>query len=61
MYVVSGDQNNAGTKIEMLPSSRRHPQTSALSQGHSWRDLIPVIKVDMASVRIWLLNYFGTL
>ncbi|PSN42917.1 hypothetical protein C0J52_12026 [Blattella germanica] len=32
--------------------SRRSQQTAALSQGHSWRDLIPVIKVDVASGRV---------
>jgi hypothetical protein len=30
---------------------RRRPQPGAGSLGKSWRDLIPVIKVDVSSVR----------
>jgi hypothetical protein len=41
MYVVLGGENNAATGTEMPPDS----------EGHSWRDLIPVIKVDIPSVR----------
>jgi hypothetical protein len=49
--MVSGDHDNGEMRTTVSSNSRRHPQTSALSQGHSWRDLIPVIKVDVASVR----------
>jgi hypothetical protein len=51
MYLVSDDHNIDGMRTTVSSNSRRHPQTSALSQGHNWRDLIPVIKVDIASVR----------
>ncbi|XP_069702783.1 bridge-like lipid transfer protein family member 1 isoform X3 [Periplaneta americana] len=43
-----GENENGATNS----NSRRRPQTAALSQGHSWRDLIPVIKVDVASGRV---------
>jgi hypothetical protein len=46
-----GDHDNARMRTTVSSNSRRRPQTEALSQGHSWRDLIPVIKVDLASVR----------
>jgi hypothetical protein len=49
--MVSGEHGNDEMRTTVSSNSRRRPQTVALSQGHSWRDLIPVIKVDVASVR----------
>jgi hypothetical protein len=49
--MVSGEHDNDEMRTTVSSNSRRRPQTVALSQGHSWRDLIPVIKVDVSSVR----------
>jgi hypothetical protein len=49
--MVSGDHDNNEIRTAVTSNSRRRAQTVALSQGHSWRDLVPVIKVDVASVR----------